>query len=127
MSTAARARQTWDVVAPLLGDASAEVTHLPELYLAEPTDILRAIRETSGFDARCLLVIGHNPGLHELALMLTGSGNDDALRLLAGNLPTSGLLVIDFDIDNWGDVAFRQGRLMQFVSPKLLRQTSDDA
>jgi phosphohistidine phosphatase len=59
--------------------------------------------------------------------MLTGSGNDDALRLLAGNLPTSGLLVIDFDINNWGDVAFRQGRLMQFVSPKLLRQTSDDA
>ena len=127
VSTAARARQTWDVVAPLLGDASAEVTHLPELYLAEPTDILRAIRETSGIDARCLLIIGHNPGLHELALMLTGSGNDDALRLLAGNLPTSGLLVIDFDIDNWGDVAFRQGRLMQFVSPKLLRQTSDDA
>jgi phosphohistidine phosphatase len=56
--------------------------------------------------------------------MLTGSGNDDALRLLAGNLPTSGLIVIDFDIADWGDVAFRQGRLMQFVSPKLLRQAS---
>ncbi|MBN8986261.1 MAG: histidine phosphatase family protein, partial [Rhizobiales bacterium] len=124
---AMRARQTWDIVAPLLGDATIEVTHLHELYLAEPTDILRAIRETGGIDARCLMVVGHNPGLHELALMLTGSGHDDALRLLAGNLPTSGLIVIDFDIDDWGDVAFRQGKLMQFVSPKLLRQTSDDA
>jgi phosphohistidine phosphatase len=127
VSTAVRARQTWDAVAPLLGDAAIEVTHLRELYLAEPADILRAIRETGAIDARDLLVIGHNPGLHELALMLTGSGHDDALRLLAGNLPTSGLLVIDFEIDDWGDVAFRQGKLMQFVSPKLLRQTSGDS
>jgi phosphohistidine phosphatase len=124
VSTAARARQTWDIVEPLLGDAAGEVTLLPELYLAEPTDILRAIRETSGVDARCLLVIGHNPGLHELALMLTGSGNADALRLLSGNLPTSGLIVIDFDIADWSDIAFQQGRLVQFVSPKLLRQAS---
>jgi phosphohistidine phosphatase len=126
VSTAVRARQTWEAVAPMLGDATVEVTYLRDLYLAEPADILRAIREAGGLDARCVMVIGHNPGLHELALMLTGSGNDDALRLLAGNLPTSGLLVIDFDIDDWGDVAFRQGKLMQFVSPKLLRQTSDD-
>jgi phosphohistidine phosphatase len=126
VSTAARARETWDIVAPLIGDAAIEVTHLPELYLAEPTDILRAIRETGGVDAGCLMVIGHNPGLHELALMLAGEGSDAALRLLAGNLPTSGLVVIDFDIDDLGDVAFRQGRLMQFVSPKLLRQSSDD-
>jgi phosphohistidine phosphatase len=124
VSTAVRARKTWDIVEPLVDGATVEVTHLPELYLAEPTDILHAIRETSGIDARCLMVIGHNPGLHELALMLTGGGHDNALRLLAGNLPTSGLIVIDFDIADWGDVAFRQGRLMQFVSPKLLRQAS---
>lgn len=126
VSTAVRARQTWDIIAPLLGEAPIEVTHLRELYLAEPTDILRAIRETGGIDARCLMVVGHNPGLHELGLVLSGSGNEDALGHLAGNLPTSGLLIIDFEIEDWGDVAFRQGRLMQFVSPKLLRQTSDD-
>lgn len=127
ISTAARARQTWDIIAPLLGGAPAEVTYLPELYLADPADILRAIHETGGVDARGLLVVGHNPGLHELALMLTGSGDDEALRLISGNLPTSGLVVIDFDIADWGDARFRQGRLTQFVSPKLLRQTSGDA
>ena len=127
VSPAARARQTWDIVAPLLGGEAAEVTYLADLYLADPADILRAIHETGGMDARCLAVVGHNPGLHELALMLTGSGGDEALRLISGNLPTSGLVVIDFDIDDWGDAAFRRGRLKQFVSPKLLRQNRDDA
>jgi phosphohistidine phosphatase len=45
---------------------------------------------------------------------------------LAGNLPTAGLAVLDFDIDDWTDVAPRRGRLALFVSPKLLKQTSGD-
>ena len=44
-----------------------------------------------------------------------------ARNALADNLPTSGLAVIDFDIEHWGDVAFRRGRLELFVSPKLLK------
>ncbi|MCO5131027.1 MAG: histidine phosphatase family protein [Xanthobacteraceae bacterium] len=126
VSTAVRARQTWDIVAPLIGGTAAEVTHLADLYLADPADLLRAIHEAGGVDARCLVVVGHNPGLHELALMLTGSGDDEALRLLSGNLPTSGLVVLDFDIADWGDVGFRRGRLKCFVSPKLLRQSRDE-
>ena len=53
------------------------------------------------------MLVGHNPGLHELAFALTGSGNAAARSALADNLPTSGLAVIDFDIDDWGDVSFR--------------------
>jgi phosphohistidine phosphatase len=34
--------------------------------------------------------------------------------------------VFDFDIDDWTEVAFRRGRLAVFVSPKLLKQASDD-
>ncbi len=73
------------------------------------------------------MLVGHNPGMHELALALAGSGGDAAGRkALADNLPTSGLAVFDFAIDDWADVAFRRGRLVQFVSPKLLKQASDD-
>jgi phosphohistidine phosphatase len=42
------------------------------------------------------------------------------------NLPTSGLAVLEFATNDWNDVAFRRGRLVLFVSPKLLRLTSGD-
>ena len=49
-----------------------------------------------------------------------------ARRALADNLPTSGLAILDFATEDWNDVAFRRGRLVLFVSPKLLKQTLDD-
>jgi phosphohistidine phosphatase len=64
--------------------------------------------------------------MHELALALAGSGDADGRQALADNMPTSGLAIFDFAVDDWADVAFRRGRLVQFVSPKLLKQTSDD-
>ena len=70
------------------------------------------------------MVVGHNPGMHELALALTGGGDAAGRRALADNLPTSGLAIFDFAIDDWNDVAFRRGRLVLFVSPKLLKQAS---
>ena len=61
--------------------------------------------------------------VHELALALAGSGDAASRKALTDNLPTSGLAVLDFAIDDWNDVAFRRGRLVRFVSPKLLKQT----
>jgi phosphohistidine phosphatase len=64
--------------------------------------------------------------MHEMALMLTGSGDGAGRKALGDNLPTSGLAIFDFEVDDWSDVAFRRGRLARFVSPKLLKQTSGD-
>ena len=72
------------------------------------------------------MLVGHNPGMHELALALTGSGDAAAKKALEDNLPTSGLAIFDFAIDDWNEVAFRRGTLVRFISPKLLKQTSDD-
>lgn len=128
VSTAVRARQTWDVVEPLLSAVAkpSQVAHLAELYLAEPSDILRAIRQAAAKDSHPLMVIGHNPGLHELALGLVADGDKAGRKALAGNLPTSGLVIIDFAIENWNEVSFQAGRLEQFVSPKLLKQSMRD-
>jgi phosphohistidine phosphatase len=127
VSTAVRAQQTWQLVAEELGTAGPppEVEHLPELYGAGPAELLSAIRDVADPVQR-LLVIGHNPGLHELALTLTGDGDDAGRRALGDNLPTSGIVAIDFAIAGWGEVAFRAGRLDSFVSPKLLKQGLDD-
>jgi phosphohistidine phosphatase len=99
---------------------------LPELYGADPAQLLQAIHAACAADPQRLMLVGHNPGMHELALALTGGGDAAGHKALSENLPTSGLAVFDFAVDDWADVAFRRGRLVQFLSPKLLKQGSDD-
>ena len=128
VSTATRTQQTWELAWAAMKDVvpPPHVELLPELYGADPLQILAAVRSASAADAERLMVVGHNPGMHELALALAGSGDAAGRKALAGNLPTSGLAVLDFAVDDWADVAFRRGRLVLFVSPKLLKQTSGE-
>jgi phosphohistidine phosphatase len=125
VSPAVRAHQTWEVAWAAMKNSvrAPRVELLPELYGADPAQMLQTIRDASVSDPKQLMVIGHNPGMHELALALTDGGGDTAgRRALSDNLPTSGLAIFDFAIGDWADVAFRRGRLALFVSPKLLRQ-----
>ena len=128
VSPAVRAHQTWEIVWDAMRDFAPEpqLELLPELYSADPSHLLQIIRTVSATDPKRLLVIGHNPGIHELALALTGSGDAAGRRAIEDNLPTAGLALFDFPVGDWDDVAFRRGKLVQFVSPKLLKQTSGD-
>jgi phosphohistidine phosphatase len=124
VSHAVRARQTWDVAWETMKGrvAAPEVEVLPELYGADPAQILKSIRTaTNPGNPKRLLLVGHNPGMHEAALMLMGGGDPAGAKALAHNLPTAGLAIFDFDVKDWGDVAYRRGKLVLFVSPKLLR------
>jgi phosphohistidine phosphatase len=125
VSPATRARQTWELAWAAMKDVMPppQVELLPELYGADPAQLLQTIRAASATAPKRLMVVGHNPGLHELALALTDGGGERAARkALTDNLPTSGLAIFDFAVDDWADVAFRRGRLVLFVSPKLLKQ-----
>ena len=131
VSTAVRAHQTWEIASEAMNDALREpaqpqVELLDELYGAEPGGLLKIIRMAEVNDPKRLMLIGHNPGMHELALMLAGDGETAAKKALQDNLPTAGLAILDFAIDEWSEVAFRRGKLVRFTSPKLLKQTSDD-
>ena len=128
ISPAVRAHQTWEIAWEAMKGLvpPPQVELLPELYGADPSQLLQTIHTASTSDPQRLMVVGHNPGMHELALALAGSGDAAGRKALADNLPTSGLALFDFPIDDWADVAFRRGRLVQFVSPRLLKQTSDD-
>ena len=125
VSPAVRAHQTWDIAWEAMKGLAPRphVELVPDLYGAEPMQLLQAIRMASVCNPKRLMLIGHNPGMHELALALLGSGEAAGRKALADNLPTSGLAVLDFAIDDWDDVALRRGRLVLFVSPKLLKQT----
>jgi phosphohistidine phosphatase len=132
VSTAVRAHQTWEIAREAMKDAvrkqppQPQVELLDELYGADPTQLLEIIRMAEVADPKHLMVVGHNPGMHELALMLAGSGDASAKKALKDNLPTAGLAILDFAVDDWSEVAFRRGKLVRFTSPKLLKQTSDD-
>ena len=125
VSHAVRAQQTWDIAWEAMKELvpEPEVEIVPELYGADPSQLLQTVREASAADPKRLMLVGHNPGMHELALALAGSGDAAGHKALADNLPTSGLAVFDFAVDDWADVAFRRGRLMMFVTPKLLKQS----
>jgi phosphohistidine phosphatase len=128
VSSAVRAQQTWNLAWEAMKDRvpAPEVETVDELYGAEPTQLLTTVRMASANDPKRLMLVGHNPGMHELAMMLAGGGDKAAQKALDNNLPTSGLVILDFDIDDWTDVSFRSGKLKLFVSPKLLRQMSKD-
>ena len=80
VSTAVRAHQTWEIAREAMKDAAREqapqpqVELLDELYGADPPQLLQIIRMAEVADPARLMLIGHNPGMHELALMLAGSG-----------------------------------------------------
>ncbi|HEX3441934.1 MAG TPA: histidine phosphatase family protein [Pseudolabrys sp.] len=118
VSPAKRTQETWKHAAaafrPAPGAAMVE-----KLYDATPHTILAAIKDAPA-KAHSLLVVAHNPGLHELALMLIASGDIDAREALREKFPTSGLVIIDFAFDDWGKLHPRSGRLDRFVSPKSL-------
>jgi phosphohistidine phosphatase len=117
VSPAVRTRETW-ARAALVCSAAPPPKYDPRLYDATAEAILTVIKETS--KANQVLVVGHNPGLHELAVRLIASGDVESRERLQENLPTAGLVVIDFAVGTWDKVHPRSGRLELFVEPRTL-------
>lgn len=118
-SSAARARATWAPVERALeaggGDGSI-VRYEPDVYLASARALLGLLRATPAPVGR-LLVVGHNPGLQDLALNLAGAGPNKALAALAEKLPTAGLVSLTSD-SPWDSWATGSCRLESFEVPR---------
>ena len=71
------------------------------------------------------MIVGHDPGMHNLALQLAGRGREEDLRALAEKFPTAGLAVIVFDTAAWRELRAGEGRLDVFTTPKRLRTGFD--
>jgi phosphohistidine phosphatase len=123
VSTAARTRETWTLAAAAFADQPV-VKYDGRIYEASPAAILTAIKETEP-QVGTLLVIGHNPGLQELAAQLVATGGIDARQNLMENFPTAALAVIDFAVDDWSRLHAQGGRLEHFVTPRTLAPAND--
>ena len=120
VSSARRALQTLEALQPFA--AAPTVRPLDALYLAtagQLLDVLRAVPEAT----RCMLVVGHNPGLHDLAMLLGGGTphSEDERRLQEG-FPTGALA--GFGVrGTWAELAPGGGHLDRFVDPRDLVPT----
>ena len=117
-SAAVRARQTWERMAPILGE-TIPVDYDDALYLAGPAELLARIRATDGYPGS-LLLVGHNPGLEELADGLASRGNDALRDRLRQKYPTGALAVLEIPGDDWSAAAPGAATLARFVRPKDL-------
>ena len=118
VSPSLRTQETWKYAKAAFRPPPATQT-VERLYEATPHAIFDVIKDTPA-SAHSLLVIAHNPGLHEVALMLIASGDSEIRERLREKLPTGGLAIIDFAIDDWSKLHPRSGRLERFVTPKSL-------
>lgn len=123
VSPARRTQETWEGVRAELPETPMET--IPSIYEAPAGRILDVIR-TAPAEAKSLLVIGHNPGLGDLALRLVGEGPKELQKDLREKFPTAALAVLEFDAEGWEDIATGAGRLLRFVRPRQLAADMDD-
>jgi len=119
-SSSARTTQTAELV---LKELTAEIEYRDALYLAPPPKLLAAVR-AAPVAVSSLMLVGHNPGLEELAAMLAREPvrrKERARReVLDEKFPTCALAILDFDCPRWRDVAQGHGKLVDFVRPRDL-------
>ncbi|AHE56723.1 SixA phosphatase family protein [Sphingomonas sanxanigenens] len=88
------------------------------IYLASCVTLLDVVHDAPASSAH-LLMVGHNPGLEDLALLLTPADGDDSLRrVLEEKFPTATVAELQFEVDDWGDIKPRTGRLTRFIRPR---------
>ena len=91
------------------------------LYLAAPEQIVEVIGERGGL-ARRLLVVGHDPGMHQLAKRLATTGDPGALaRTWGAKFPTAGLALLALPVAAWAELRRQTtGELRGFWRPREL-------
>lgn len=117
-STARRARQTWELAAATLtqiSGAAPPVRYEPRVYEASVLGLLMLVREFSD-DERTMLIVGHNPGLAELAVGMTAPPPEPPSAF-----PTAAVAVLGLAGD-WAAAGPGQARLLAFEVPAGMRR-----
>lgn len=114
-SSAGRARETLELVRPAFGASTVMLEE--ELYAASSDELLARIRLVPEAVASVML-IGHNPGLQQLAVVLASTG--DELDRLEAKFPTAALATLALE-KTWSRLAQADAMLAAYVVPKQLR------
>ena len=117
VSTALRTQETWALAAPVLGKVTKR--DAASIYEASAGRLVALIRGVEP-SVETLLVIGHNPGMEDLAgHLMTGEGGEAGGRLRQ-KFPTAAIAVLSLPVEDWTEVGPRGGTLEHFVTPRML-------
>ena len=111
-STANRAVQTWEGLRE--GGIDAPIDFDRQIYHAAPATIADLL---SGREGRCLMVVGHNPGIGFLAARLASDPPDAGAFL---RYPTCAVTVLRFDAESWDEAMNGTGEVVDFAAPRDL-------
>lgn len=115
VSTARRTQETWALVSPELGKVIRR--DVAEIYEAPAERILDAVHGVEP-SVETLIIVGHNPGMEDLArLLIKGDGGKAGARLRE-KFPTAAIAVLDIPVEDWTEVAPHVATLTDFVTPK---------
>jgi phosphohistidine phosphatase len=97
----------------------AEVEFADAIYNASVGQLLALVQDL-GDGVSQAMIVGHNPGFEELAALLVRPEDARSLSPAPGKerFPTAGLLLLDFNIVSWADVAPHTGALADFLKPE---------
>jgi len=110
------ARRALDTLAPIRRQLGIPCQTDRALYLADPEALLGRVALLDDAVSAALLV-GHNPGMHDFALSLTGGGDRAARAKLRERFPTAALAVIELPITQWSAIAPGGGALVLYATP----------
>lgn len=118
-SPAARTRETLDAVCARLDEPLHKIFD-DEIYNAAAGQLLAAIKALPE-DRRHVLLVGHNPGVHQFALQIARPAADGAMDEIREKFPKGALAEFDLEANAWNAITFATGRLIRFVRLKDLR------
>jgi phosphohistidine phosphatase len=116
-SPAIRARQTLEHVRASLGEPEVRIE--PEIYTFDPEPLLTVLRSVPD-EFGSVMLVGHNPAFHDLAVMLARTGDD--LPDLVAKYPTGALAELEPDASTWSELAAGGAVLIRFVTPRTLER-----
>lgn len=117
-STAARVRETIDGIEEKF-KIGAPIRFEPQLYLAD-VDTLLSLVQGLPDEANAALLVGHNPGVWQLLLALTGEDPRGLRARIESKYPTGALAVAEISVERWGAAGPRTGMLVDLVLPRDL-------
>jgi phosphohistidine phosphatase len=116
-SPARRVIETLEEVAAGFGPLRADYD--PRLYLASTATLLEIVRATPD-EVERLLLVGHNPGLEEIALRLSRRDEGGLRREIEVKYPTGTVAEIELPVEHWAEVREGAGSLVRFIRPRDL-------
>ena len=115
-SSSVRTHQTTKIIIEEI-EYNPQIIIEPKLYLSEEHNLLNHIKALDD-NMDNVAIIGHEPGLKRLAVLLTGNYTQGLEGVLEKKFSTSTVAIITFNVSLWSALSEREGYLFEYFNPK---------